>query len=118
MVSNGQRIGHHPLDDTSCRNLGTMSSDKGLSLYFLARFHGRKTRDFDQIKCIKNKMNHALVKDNEIRHRRREYFDKLFNGENEDTTFQLDDSFHDMNRRFLHMIQEYKVREALKIMKG
>ena len=54
------------------------------------------------------------------RHKQRvqEYFDKLFNGENMDTTFQLDDSFDDTNRRFVRRIQEFEVREALKRMKG
>ena len=47
-----------------------------------------------------------------------EYFDKLFNGENENTTIQLDVSFDDTNRRFVRSIQESKVREALKRMKG
>jgi hypothetical protein len=31
----------------------------------------------------------------------REYFNKLVNEENEDTTFQLDDSFDDTNRCFV-----------------
>ena len=35
-----------------------------------------------------------------------------------DTTFQLDDSFDDTNRRFVRRIQEFEVREALKRMKG
>ena len=42
----------------------------------------------------------------------------MFNGENMDTTFQLDDFFDDTNRRFVRRIQESKVREALKRMKG
>ena len=58
------------------------------------------------------------MKEDEIRHRWQEYFDKLFNGENENTTVQLDDSFDDTNRRFVRMIQESDVREALKRMKG
>jgi hypothetical protein len=41
----------------------------------------------------------------------------LFSRKNEDTTFQLDDSFHDTNRRFVRRTQEFKVREALKRMK-
>ena len=57
------------------------------------------------------------MKEDEIRHRWQEYFDKLFNGENTDTTFQLDDSFDDTNRRFMRRIQESDVREALKRMK-
>ena len=63
-------------------------------------------------------MDHLLVKEDEIRHRWQKYFNKLFNGENTDTTFQLDDSFDDTNRRFVRRIQESKVREALKRMKG
>jgi 3-deoxy-D-manno-octulosonic acid (KDO) 8-phosphate synthase len=43
-------------------------------------------------------------------------FDKLFT-ENGNITFQFDDSFDDTNRRFVRMIQEYDVREALKKMK-
>ena len=39
----------------------------------------------------------------------------MFNGENEGTTFELDDSFDDTNRCFVRRIQEPK---ALKRMKG
>jgi hypothetical protein len=35
-----------------------------------------------------------------------------------ETTFQLDDSFDDTNKHFVHKIQEFEVREALKMMKG
>ena len=42
---------------------------------------------------------------------------RKFNGENENTTVQLDDSFDDTNRRFVRRIQEQGVREALKRMK-
>ena len=42
----------------------------------------------------------------------------MFNGENENTTVQLDDSFDDTNRPFVQSIQESEVREALKRMKG
>ena len=41
----------------------------------------------------------------------------MFNGENTDTTFQLDDSFDDTNRHFMRRIQESEAREALKRMK-
>ena len=57
------------------------------------------------------------MKEDYIRHRWQEYFDKLFNGENENTTDQLDDSFDDTNRRFVRRIQKSDVREALKRMK-
>ena len=57
------------------------------------------------------------MKEDEIRHRWQEYFDKLFNGENKNTTVQLDDSFDDTDKRFVRMIQESEVKEALKMMK-
>ena len=78
----------------------------------------RKTRDFSQVKCIKDDMDQLLVKEDEIRLRWQEYFDRLYNGDNENTTFQLDDSFDDTNRRFVRRIQESEVKEALKRMKG
>ena len=59
-----------------------------------------------------------MEKEDEIRHRWQKYFDKLFNGENKNTTVQLDDLFDDTNRRFVRRIQESKVREALKRIKG
>jgi hypothetical protein len=62
----------------------------------MARVCERKIREFNQVKCIKDETEHLLVKEDEIRHKWREYFDKLFNVENGDTTFQLVDSFDDM----------------------
>ena len=59
-----------------------------------------------------------MVEEDEIQHRCQEYFNKLFNGENTDTTFQLDDFFDDTNRRFVWRIQESDVREALKMKEG
>ena len=58
------------------------------------------------------------MKDDEIKGRWREYFNKLFNGENEGTTFELDDSFDYTNRRFVRRFQETEIREDLKRMKG
>jgi len=84
----------------------------------MARIRERKTRHINQIKCIKEGTDRLLVKDDEIKSRWREYFDKLFNGENEGTTFELDDSFDDTNRRFVRRFQETDIREALKRMKG
>jgi hypothetical protein len=58
------------------------------------------------------------VKDEDIKRRWREYFDDLFNGENESSTIELDDSSDDTSRRFVRRIQEAEVRETLKRMKG
>ena len=59
-----------------------------------------------------------LVKDEEIRDRWREHFDKLFNGDSKGPTLELDDSFDDTNRRFVRRIQEVEIGEALKRMKS
>jgi hypothetical protein len=40
------------------------------------------------------------MKDVDIKHRWREYFDKLFNGETERSTIELDESFDDISMRF------------------
>ena len=49
--------------------------------------------------CIKDGTDRLLVKDEETRDRWREYFKKLFNGESEGPTIELDDSFDDTNKR-------------------
>jgi hypothetical protein len=102
--------------DDLYQRLGTKEGEK--DIYRIARTRERKTRDINQIKCIKDGTDRLLVKDEEIKDRWREYFDKLFNGENEGPTFELDDSFNDTNRRFVRRIQEVEIGEALKRMKG
>ncbi|WVZ50242.1 hypothetical protein U9M48_001516 [Paspalum notatum var. saurae] len=84
----------------------------------MARFRDRKTRDLNQVKCIKDARDLLLVKEEDIKLRWREYFDNLFNGESESTPIQLDDSFDDANRHFVRRIQETEVRKAIKRMKG
>ena len=66
------------------RRLSTKEGEK--NIYRMARaHHDRKTRDSNQVKCIKDEREQLLVKEDEIRHRWQEHFDKLFNGENENT---------------------------------
>ena len=60
------------------RRLSTKEEEK--DIYRMATARDKKTRDFNQVKCIK---------EDEIRHRWQEYFDKLFNGENENTTVHV-----------------------------
>ena len=87
-------------------------------IYKMAKIRERKTRDVGQVKCIKDGADQLLVKDEEIKHRWREYFNKLFNGENESSTNELDDSFDEISTRFVRRIQESEVKEALKRMNG
>ena len=69
------------------------------------------------MKCVKDEDKKVLVRDEKIKERWREYFDKLFN----DSPIQdLDDltiQRQDMNRNYMHKISEYEVKEALKMMK-
>jgi hypothetical protein len=46
----------------------------------MARVRERKTRDFNQVNRIKDEMEHLLVKEDEIKHIRQEYLNKLFPG--------------------------------------
>ena len=63
-----------------------LSTDEGeKDIYRMARARDGKTRDFNQVKCINDERKQLLVKEDETRHRWQEYFDKLFNGENENT---------------------------------
>src|SRR6185295_9331675 len=101
--------------DDLYQRLGTKEGEK--DIYRMARIRERKTRDINQIKCIKDGTDRLLVKDEEIMDRWREYFDKLFNGESESPTLELDDSFDDTNRRFVRRIQEAEIGETLKRMK-
>ncbi|GJN32405.1 hypothetical protein PR202_gb20913 [Eleusine coracana subsp. coracana] len=101
--------------DNLYQRLGTKEGEK--DIYRMARIHERKTRDINQIKCIKDGVDRLLVRDEEIKDRWREYFDKLFNGE-EGPILELDDLFDDNNIRFVRRIQEAEIEEALKRMKS
>ena len=49
------------------QRLGTKEGEK--DIYRMARIHEQKTRDINQIKCIKDVTDRLLVKDEEIRDR-------------------------------------------------
>ena len=81
------------------QRLGTKEGER--DIYKMAKIRERKTRDVGQVKCIKDGANQLPVKDEEIKQRWQEYFDKLFNGENESSTIELDNSFDDTSMRFV-----------------
>jgi hypothetical protein len=58
-----------------------------------------------------------LIKDEDIKNRWREYFDKLFNEDSGNSSIELDISSDDLNRQFVRRIQESEVKDALKRMK-
>ena len=49
------------------QHLGTKEGEK--DIYSMARVREIKTRDFNQVKYIKDEREHLLVKEDEIRHR-------------------------------------------------
>jgi hypothetical protein len=84
----------------------------------MAKSQERKTRDIIQVKCIKDATERLLTKDEDIKNRWREYFDKLFNEDSESSSIKLDIYSDDLTRQFVRRIQESEVKDALKRMKG
>jgi hypothetical protein len=84
----------------------------------MAKSRERKTRDIIQVKCIKEAIERLLTKDEDIKNRWREYFDKLLNEDSGSSSIKLDISSDDLNRQFMRRIQESEVKDALKRMKG
>jgi hypothetical protein len=52
-------------------------------IYRMAKRRERKTRDIIQVKCIKDEPERLLTKDEDIKNKWWEYFDKLFNKDSE-----------------------------------
>jgi hypothetical protein len=98
------------------QRLGTKEGEK--DIYRMAKSWERKTRDIIQVKCIKDAIEQLLTKDEDIKNRWREYFNKLFNEDSGSSSIELDISSDDLNRQFVCRIQESEVKDALKRMKG
>jgi hypothetical protein len=97
------------------QRLGTKEGEN--DIYRMAKSRERKTRDIIQVKCIKDETERLLTKDEDIKNRWREYFDKLFNEDSGNSYIELDSSSDDLNRQFVRRIQESEVKDALKRMK-
>jgi hypothetical protein len=98
------------------QRLSTNESEK--DIYRMAKSRERKMRDIIQVKCIKDETERLLTKDEDIKNRWWEYFDKLFNKDIESSSIELVISSDDLNMQFVRRIQESKVKDALKRMKG
>jgi hypothetical protein len=59
----------------------------------------KKTREFNQFKCIMNAVDMFLVKNDEIKDKWREYFDNLYNDKNENIVIELAPTY-DLFREF------------------
>jgi hypothetical protein len=78
------------------QRLGMKQGEK--DIYRMAKSRERKTRDIIQIKCIKDATEQLLTKDEDIKNRWREYFDKLFNEDSESSSIELDICLDDLNK--------------------
>ncbi|CAL5400242.1 unnamed protein product [Camellia sinensis] len=89
-------------------------------VYKLAKMRERKTRDFNQVKCIKSEDSKVLVKDDEIKERWKNYFEKLLNEEHGSTTIGEEIISNTINQdyRFYRRIRNFEVEIALKKMKS
>jgi hypothetical protein len=87
-------------------------------IYRMAKSRERKTRDIIQVKCVKDVTERLLTKDKDIKNRWWEYFDKLFHEDRGSCFIEFDISSDDLNRQFVHRIQESEVKNTLKRMKG
>ena len=70
------------------------------------------------MRCVKDEDQKVLVRDEEIKERWREYFDKLFNGSSTQDLNDLTIQWQDMNHNYMRRISESEVKEALKRMKS
>jgi hypothetical protein len=82
--------------DELYQRLCTKEGEK--DIYRMAKSRGRKTRDIIQVKCIKDATEQLLTKDEDIKNRWREYFNKLFNEDSGRSSIELDISSDDLNR--------------------
>jgi hypothetical protein len=98
------------------QRLGMKEGEK--DIYRMVKSREEKTRDIIQVKYIKDETERLLTKDKNIKNMWQEYFDKLFNEDSRSSSIELDISSNDLNRQFMRRIQESKVKDALKRMKG
>jgi hypothetical protein len=61
--------------------LSTKEGEKDIYRMDRVREKDEGLQQFNHVKCIKDEREHHLMKEDKIRHRWREYFDKLFNRE-------------------------------------
>ena len=87
-------------------------------IYRIVRIRERKTRDLCTVRYVNNEDQKVLVRDEEIKKRWREYFDKLFNCSSTQDLDELAIQCQDMNRNYMRRISEPKIKDVLKRMKS
>ncbi|KAH1256215.1 LINE-1 retrotransposable element ORF2 protein [Glycine max] len=94
--------------------LGTRDGER--SIYRLAKGRERKTRDLDQVKCVKDEEGKVLVHEKDIKERWKAYFHNLFNDGYGYDSSSLDTREEDRNYKYYRRIQKQEVKEVLKRM--
>ena len=100
------------------RRLDTKEGER--ELFKLAKARDRRTKDLNQVKCIKDEDENVLVKDEEIKERWKSYFYKLFNDSSSSDIQlgQLTISREESNHMFYTRISREEAKEVLKMMKN
>ena len=90
-----------------------------LDIYKLARAREKKTRDLNQVRCIKDENRKVLATENAVKDRWRGYLHNLFNEGHEKSTFlgELSNLEECRNYSFYYRIRKEEVVVALKKMK-
>ncbi|KAM2958878.1 hypothetical protein FF1_028774 [Malus domestica] len=90
-----------------------------LNIYKLAKSREKKTRDLNQVRCIKDEDGKVLATENAVKDRWRGYFHNLFNEGHEMSTSlgELSNSEECRNYSFYRRIKKEEVVVALKKMK-
>jgi hypothetical protein len=86
-------------------------------IYRMVKSRESNMKDIIQVKCIQDAVEQLLTKDEDIKNRWWEYFDKLFNEDSGNSPIELDISSDDLNKQFMCRIQESEVKDSLKRMK-
>ncbi len=86
-------------------------------IYRLARRTARKYQDLNQIRCIKDKEEKVLVKDEDIKEIWSNYFNDLFNNSQNGNSVNIDYGTIEKNLNYTRKIRYLQVNEALKRMK-
>jgi hypothetical protein len=81
--------------DELYQRLGIKKGEK--DIYRMVKRRERKMRDIIQVKCIKDKTERLLIKDEDIKNMWQGYFNKLFNEDNVSSFIELDISSNDIN---------------------
>jgi len=78
----------------------------------IARIRERRTRDLCIVRYVKDEDQKVLVRDEEIKERWREYFDRLFNSSSTQDLGDLTIQCQDMNRNYMRKISELKLKRS------